>query len=203
MRCGFPNKRRGRLPLPEKENHWAWSSSGNEKGRMSVVVEVASVDQAEDEGYEFTGTLHTINTDDPFPIDPHSSVEERQFTLRAVLVGCTLGAVIATSNVYLRLRVRPSNSIFDVHVANSIRPGGCLVHPPWLHLWLCHSRISSPSRRAISVAATFTPKKTTLSKPPRAPPARSDCSSPPISPPPLNSASAPPPAKTLAAFPPL
>ena len=133
MRCGFPNKRRGRLPLPEKENHWAWSSSGNEKGRMSVVVEVASVDQAEDEGYEFTGTLHTINTDDPFPIDPHSSLEERQSTIRAILVGCLLGAVIATRNVHLRLKVRPSNSIFDVprlDVANLIRPGGRLVYPP-------------------------------------------------------------------------
>ncbi|KAF8432214.1 OPT oligopeptide transporter protein-domain-containing protein [Boletus edulis BED1] len=70
---------------------------------MGADVEVALVDQAEnDEG--LTGASRTINTDDPFPIDPHSPVEERQFTLRAVLVGCALGAVIAASNVYLGLK---------------------------------------------------------------------------------------------------
>jgi hypothetical protein len=145
---------------------------------MSADVEVASVDQAEDGADEFTGNSHTINTDDPLPIDPHSSVEERQFTLRAVLVGCALGAVI-TSDVYLRLTVRLSNSIFDVprlDVANSIRPGGPLVHPPLASSLA--SPLSNPSRRAISAAATFTPKKKTC-KPLRAPPTRSDCSSPP------------------------
>ncbi|KAF8552612.1 OPT superfamily oligopeptide transporter [Imleria badia] len=67
---------------------------------MSADVEVASVEQAEDDEF----SPHTINTDDPFPIDPHSPVEERQFTLRAVLVGCALGAIIAASNVYLGLK---------------------------------------------------------------------------------------------------
>lgn len=66
---------------------------------------MASVAQAE--GDEFNGASPTINTDDRFPIDPHLPVEERQFTLRAVLVACALGAVIVASNVYLGLKVCP------------------------------------------------------------------------------------------------
>jgi hypothetical protein len=46
-----------------------------------------------------------INTDDPFPIDPNAPVEENQLTIRALVVGCLLGAIIAASNVYLGLKV--------------------------------------------------------------------------------------------------
>ncbi|KAF8553841.1 hypothetical protein OG21DRAFT_1477176 [Imleria badia] len=42
--------------------------------------------------------VSTINTDDPFPVDPDAPVEEHQFTFRAAIVGCALGAVIAASN---------------------------------------------------------------------------------------------------------
>ncbi|OJA20547.1 hypothetical protein AZE42_07075 [Rhizopogon vesiculosus] len=45
-----------------------------------------------------------INTDDPFPIDPDAPLEEKQLTIRALVVGCALGAVIAASNVYLGLK---------------------------------------------------------------------------------------------------
>ncbi|KIJ08733.1 hypothetical protein PAXINDRAFT_88433 [Paxillus involutus ATCC 200175] len=45
-----------------------------------------------------------INTDDPFPEVPGAPVEEQQLTVRAVLVGCMLGAVIAASNIYLGLK---------------------------------------------------------------------------------------------------
>ena len=110
----------------------ASSSSENEKGWTSADVVMASVDQTEYGGDELTGTLRTINTDDPFPIDPHSPVEVRQFTLRAVLFGSDLGAVVSASDVYLGLKVRPSYSIFDLprlDVPNSIRPGGPLAHP--------------------------------------------------------------------------
>ncbi|KAG9309763.1 OPT oligopeptide transporter protein-domain-containing protein [Chiua virens] len=87
-----------------KDNEkYSASSSENEKGRVSADVEVASVEQPEDED-EANASASTINTDDPFPIDPHAPVEERQFTLRAVLVGCALGAVIAASNIYLGLK---------------------------------------------------------------------------------------------------
>jgi len=104
--AGLPSEREGHLPSHShvKEEYFsASSSSENEKTKIGADVEVALVDQAEnDEG--LTGGSHTINTDDPFPMDPRLSMEERQFTLRAVLVGYALGAVIAASNVYLGLK---------------------------------------------------------------------------------------------------
>jgi hypothetical protein len=45
------------------------------------------------------------DTNDPFPLDPSAPVEERQLTVRALFVGCLLGAVISASNVYLGLKV--------------------------------------------------------------------------------------------------
>lgn len=47
-----------------------------------------------------------INTDDPFPESPDAPVEERQLTIRSVLVGCILGGIVAASNIYLGLKVR-------------------------------------------------------------------------------------------------
>ncbi|KKY18358.1 putative oligopeptide transporter [Phaeomoniella chlamydospora] len=44
------------------------------------------------------------STGDPFPEDPDSQEEAQQFTVRAVLVGCILGGVIAAANVYLGLK---------------------------------------------------------------------------------------------------
>ncbi|KIJ08156.1 hypothetical protein PAXINDRAFT_164509 [Paxillus involutus ATCC 200175] len=80
-----------------KEKYFS-SSSENEK--TGVDVDIASIEQQDDN----IPISRTINTDDPFPIDPDAPVEERQFTLRAVIVGCGLGAVIAASNVYLGLK---------------------------------------------------------------------------------------------------
>lgn len=40
----------------------------------------------------------------PFPIDPNEPEEENQLTIRAVLVGCALGAVVGASNIYLGLK---------------------------------------------------------------------------------------------------
>ena len=198
---GLLHEFQGHRSLPDKEKYSASSSSENEKARMSADVEVASVEQAEsDEAFN----PHTINTDDPFPIDPHSPVEERQFTLRAVLVGCALGGVISASNVYLGLKVRPSYAIL-LDVTNAIRPAGPLARAslgPSLA-----SPFSNPSRpppRATSAADTLVQKKTTLSNAPRAPPGRSGSSSPPASPPPTNSvSSAPTLAKTLGVSSPL
>ncbi|KAG2143911.1 OPT oligopeptide transporter protein-domain-containing protein [Suillus cothurnatus] len=48
--------------------------------------------------------MQSMNTDDPFPVDPNSPVEDQQLTVRAVLVGCILGAIIAASNIYLGLK---------------------------------------------------------------------------------------------------
>ncbi|KAH7928026.1 PMSR-domain-containing protein [Leucogyrophana mollusca] len=77
------------------------SSSIDEKVRNQVDVTLAAGsldDQGEDEDNQF------INTDDPFPEVPNSPVEDNQLTVRAVLVGCILGAVIAASNIYLGLK---------------------------------------------------------------------------------------------------
>ncbi|KAI0916387.1 hypothetical protein AcV5_003343 [Taiwanofungus camphoratus] len=78
----------------EKDDH-------NEKqsdyvDQVSAVPSVEFVDDGEDENPDF-------GTDDPFPMDPDTP-EEQQFTFRAVIVGCGLGAVISASNVYLGLK---------------------------------------------------------------------------------------------------
>ncbi|KAJ3564039.1 hypothetical protein NP233_g8551 [Leucocoprinus birnbaumii] len=40
----------------------------------------------------------------PFPVDPNEPEEEYQLTVRAVFVGCCLGAVVGASNIYLGLK---------------------------------------------------------------------------------------------------
>jgi hypothetical protein len=68
----------------------------------AVDVELNSQDDSDGES---VAGGRFINTDDPFPIDPNAPLEERQLTIRALVVGCLLGAVIAASNVYLGLKV--------------------------------------------------------------------------------------------------
>jgi len=157
--AGLPSEREGHLPSHShvKEEYFsASSSSENEKTKIGADVEVALVDQAEnDEG--LTGGSHTINTDDPFPMDPHLSVEERQFTLRAVLVGYALGAVIAASNVYLGLK---TGFTFGAGLFGSIF--GFAILKPF--------STSAPSYLGGGYLAL---KKTTWSKPLQASPGRS------------------------------
>ncbi len=43
--------------------------------------------------------LPDLGTVDPFPVDPDAPNEGQQFTLRAVLVGCALGAIISASKL--------------------------------------------------------------------------------------------------------
>ncbi|KAH6917934.1 OPT oligopeptide transporter protein-domain-containing protein [Coprinopsis sp. MPI-PUGE-AT-0042] len=58
--------------------------------------EEGSVEQEESfEGYD---------TSHPFPIDPEDIEETHQLTVRAVFVGCCLGAVVGASNIYLGLK---------------------------------------------------------------------------------------------------
>lgn len=40
----------------------------------------------------------------PFPEDPNAVPEEWQLTVRAIVVGCLLGAIVAASNIYLGLK---------------------------------------------------------------------------------------------------
>jgi len=53
--------------------------------------EVIEVDESKDEDPLM------LSSSDPFPEDPSAEVETQQFTVRAVLVGCILGGVIAAS----------------------------------------------------------------------------------------------------------
>jgi uncharacterized oligopeptide transporter (OPT) family protein len=76
-------------------------SSHSEKEKDAVITDIASV-SGDSERLE--KHMQSMNTDDPFPVDPNSPVEDQQLTVRAVLVGCILGAIIAASNIYLGLK---------------------------------------------------------------------------------------------------
>jgi uncharacterized oligopeptide transporter (OPT) family protein len=45
-----------------------------------------------------------IPSSKPFPVDPNDPEEVHQLTVRAILVGCALGAVVGASNIYLGLK---------------------------------------------------------------------------------------------------
>ncbi|KAG1821375.1 OPT oligopeptide transporter protein-domain-containing protein [Suillus variegatus] len=74
------------------------------KEKYSTSISTVERNSQDDDSGELVSGGRFINTDDPFPIDPDSPVEERQLTIRALLVGCLLGAVISASNVYLGLK---------------------------------------------------------------------------------------------------
>jgi uncharacterized oligopeptide transporter (OPT) family protein len=48
--------------------------------------------------------LKGLPSSKPFPIDPNEPEEVHQLTVRAILVGCALGAVVGASNIYLGLK---------------------------------------------------------------------------------------------------
>ncbi|KAG1733730.1 OPT oligopeptide transporter protein-domain-containing protein [Suillus lakei] len=76
--------------------------------------------------HDSEGTLDSpvqfINTDDPFPESPDDPVEDRQLTVRAVLIGCILGGVIAASNIYIGLKtgLAFSSSLFGAILGYAI-----------------------------------------------------------------------------------
>ncbi|OSD05158.1 oligopeptide transporter [Trametes coccinea BRFM310] len=51
---------------------------------------------------EYDANTHDITR--PFPPEPDEMVETHQLTLRAIIVGCALGAVVGASNIYLGLK---------------------------------------------------------------------------------------------------
>jgi len=63
-----------------------------EKGELVKTHEA----EAEDE-------LNAFSHEYPFPEDPNAEPEPQQFTVRAVLVGCLLGGIIAASKYVLKL----------------------------------------------------------------------------------------------------
>ena len=68
-----------------------------EKGNM---IQVAN--REDDHEHDEDNVL--LSHEEQFPIDPTAPEEIQQFTIRATLVGCILGGVIAASNVYLGLK---------------------------------------------------------------------------------------------------
>ncbi|ESK88593.1 oligopeptide transporter [Moniliophthora roreri MCA 2997] len=58
--------------------------------------------ESEEEEIEETFDDHDVTK--PFPIDPHEPDEPYQLTIRALFVGCCLGAVVGASNIYLGLK---------------------------------------------------------------------------------------------------
>jgi hypothetical protein len=87
-------------------------SSHSEKEKDAVIADIASV-SGDSERLE--KHMQSMNTDDPFPVDPNSPVEDQQLTVRAVLVGCILGAIIAASNIYLGLKVSCPSDMRYMH----------------------------------------------------------------------------------------
>lgn len=92
------------------------TDNGGAMGTGSVSTEIAkdtiksldadspasSTDIRMEKGDTFTvrerrGSTISITNDEPFPEDPDGEIETQQFTVRAVLVGCILGGLIAAS----------------------------------------------------------------------------------------------------------
>ncbi|KAG2344576.1 OPT superfamily oligopeptide transporter [Suillus weaverae] len=78
-------------------------SSYTEEEKSAIIADITSVSGGS-EGLEPGPHVQSINTDDPFPEVPGTPVEKQQLTVRAVLVGCILGGIIAASNIYLGLK---------------------------------------------------------------------------------------------------
>ena len=57
--------------------------------------DIVTVDDADE-------TIPILSHEEQFPIDPDEELETQQFTVRAVLVGCILGGVIAASKYVSR-----------------------------------------------------------------------------------------------------
>ncbi|KAG1733724.1 OPT oligopeptide transporter protein-domain-containing protein [Suillus lakei] len=77
-------------------------SSHSEKEKSAMATDIISV-SGDSEG-KLEPHVQSINTDDPFPESPDAPVEDQQLTVRAVLVGCILGGIVAASNIYLGLK---------------------------------------------------------------------------------------------------
>jgi hypothetical protein len=95
---GIPNPNDPASPIMKEK----YSSSAASED-ISMIERISQDDNSD--GGEFVSGKRFINTNDPFPLDPSAPVEERQLTVRALFVGCLLGAVISASNVYLGLKV--------------------------------------------------------------------------------------------------
>ncbi|KAJ8592372.1 OPT superfamily oligopeptide transporter [Rhizopogon salebrosus TDB-379] len=76
------------------------SHSETEKG--GITTDITSYVSGDSEGK--VEHVQFINTDEPFPESVDAPIEDRQLTVRSVLVGCILGGIVAASNIYLGLK---------------------------------------------------------------------------------------------------
>ncbi|KAG1791105.1 OPT oligopeptide transporter protein-domain-containing protein [Suillus plorans] len=88
-------------PQDQDQIAYVHSVSSYSEEKSAITAEIKSV-SGDSEGSE--PHVQFLNTDDPFPELPDAPVEEQQLTVRAVLVGCILGGIIAASNIYLGLK---------------------------------------------------------------------------------------------------
>jgi hypothetical protein len=116
------------------------SDIGVEKGAAIALANSVSVDSGDNE----EEATYLLSHEEPFPLDPDAEEETHQFTIRAVLVGCLLGGVIAASKYVFYLVHHPQMRYMINH-----RVSQCLSRPKnrldvWsfalrIHLWIRHS----------------------------------------------------------------
>lgn len=79
-------------------------------GQESPVAESAPYDEKVDIKDEVDSVDDSLESDPfvPFPVDPNAPEEpyDRILTIRALAVGCILGALVNASNVYLGTAIR-------------------------------------------------------------------------------------------------
>ncbi|KDN46009.1 hypothetical protein RSAG8_04516, partial [Rhizoctonia solani AG-8 WAC10335] len=90
-----PEGSRGSVPVSPRDEK---SPIFDEKKVDEKVVHDSDHDHHDSFGDE------KLDPHEPFPIDPEVEDEEYQLTLRALVVGWMLGAVVGASNIYLGLK---------------------------------------------------------------------------------------------------
>lgn len=82
------------IPSASLAHRATYSSSENEKAALQAAENEDVVIEIMDD--------HDVSK--PFPLDPDAPEETHQLTVRAVVVGCVLGAIVGASNIYLGLK---------------------------------------------------------------------------------------------------
>lgn len=81
--------------IKQLENDSDGKSTPSDPSTAAEKGQIFSVTDHEDENHE--DDVIFLSHEEQFPIDPDAQEEPQQFTVRAVLVGCILGGVIAAS----------------------------------------------------------------------------------------------------------